>query len=234
MLPTTTQSQASKELATTSWGTENVSSKDLVIPKISLAQASSNVAKEGQARAGELIHSQTKQLLAAKGEKFAVLPILIIAQWVITTPKPSGGGYPDFIRNEPLTPENDSSEWKIEDFENGQPVVRNKKLTFLVLPVSDIAGFPYFIDFTGTNKNGGKALSTIMQENRFKGRPAAARVVELSTILRQYKNNSWFIVNATPGRDASEEELVRCRKWYDVFSRERMTAAESSEDNGID
>lgn len=231
MLPTTTEQGKGVAVPTGAWGAENTSSKDLVVPRIGLAQASSNVCKEGLARPGELIHSQTKVALAAKGAKLELLPILIVGYWEVTTPKPAGGGFPEFIRKEELTPQNDSTEWRIDDFEEGRPVVRNKILSFLTLPVSDTAGFPYFVDFKGTNKNGGKLLSTIIQENRWKDLPACARVVELSTTLRQYKGNSWFVVNVTPGRAATEAEMAACRKWYDVFHTARITAAEDSDDD---
>lgn len=233
MLPTTTESGEGKALSTQgAWGTEGTSSKDLVIPRIGLAQASSNVCKEGLARPGELIHSLTKSPLAAKGAKLEILPILCVGSWVITEPKPMDGSFAKFIRKEELTPENDSTEWKVDDFEGGQPVVRNKVLSFLSLLVSEIQGFPFFVDFQGTNKNGGKLISTIIQENSFKGLPAPARVVELSTALKTYKNNSWFVVNAQPGRSSTEAELAHCKKWYDIFCKARIRAAED-EDNGI-
>lgn len=232
MLPTTTE----RDTALTTqgaWGSEGTSSKDLVIPKIQIAQANSNACKEGTARPGDLYHSLTKEILLSKGEKLAFLPILSIGSWIITTPKPPGGGFPDFIRKEPLTPENDSDLWKIEDFEDNRPVVRNKCLTYLVLLASRVDGFPFFIDFQNTNKNAGKNLSTIIQENKFKGQPAPARVVELSSALKNFKGNSWFIMNVAPTRETTVEELAKCKKWYDLFSQVKFKEAESDEDNGI-
>jgi hypothetical protein len=234
MLPTTTESGEGKALTTQgAWGTEGTSSKDLVIPRIGLAQASSNVCKEGLARPGELIHSLTKSPLAAKGAKLEVLPILCVGSWVISEPKPMDGSFAKFIRKEELTAENNSDQWKIDDFENGQPVVRNKVLSFLTLLVSDVGGFPFFIDFQGTNKNGGKLLSTIIQENSFKGLPAPARVVELSTALKTYRTNSWFVVNVQPGRNATDAEIAQCKKWYDIFCKARITAETQEADQEV-
>jgi hypothetical protein len=235
MLPTTTTTHG-KEIANVSsgsWGSEGTSSKDLVIPKIQLAQASSNICKEGNAKPGELIHSLTKEVLLSKGQKLQILPILSIGSWVVTTPKPAGGGYPDFIRNEPLTEINDSDNWKIESFEDNRPVVFNKRLTFLVLLVSRTDAFPFFMDFQATNKNGGKILSTVIQENKFQNLPAPARVVELSTSLKSFKGNSWFVIGVAPMRKATEAELAACKKWYDLFSKVNFKTEEEEEDNGI-
>jgi hypothetical protein len=235
MLPSTTEHDQSKALTTPAagaWGSENLSSKDLVVPRIALAQASSNVVKEGTARPGQLIHSMTKQPLAEKGAKLEILPILCVGFWNITGPKPQQG-FAEFIRREDLTRENDSDQWKIEDFESGQPIVRNKVLSYLCLLASDIGAFPYFIDFQGTNKNGGKLLSTIIQENSFKGLPAPARVVELSTALKTYKSNSWFVVNVQPSRQATEAELNACRKWYDVFNKAKITASSEESESEV-
>jgi hypothetical protein len=235
MLPAKTSEQ-NKDLTTDSaWGSENASSKDLVIPKIQIAQANSKVCKEGFCRPGDLFHSLTKEILAAKGGKIEILPILCIGTWVITTPKPIGGGFPEFIRKEPLTPQNDSELWKIEDFEDGKPVVRNKCLTYLTLLVKDIKGFPFFIDFQNTNKGGGKLLSTIIQENKFKGHPAPHRVVELSSTEKSYKQNSWFIISVAPTREVKKDELAQAKKWYDIFSKAQVTAhmEAEEEDNGV-
>lgn len=225
--------QRDTELVTSAWGTENTSSKDLVIPKIQIAQANSNACKEGNARPGDLVHSLTKEVLASKGQKLAILPILSIATWIITTPKPPGGGFPTFIGKQVLTPENDSDAWKVDCFENNEPAVRNKCLTYLVLLLERKNGFPFFIDFQNTNKAAGKNLSTIIQENKFQNLPAPARVVEMSTTLKNYKSNSWFVVNVAPQRQSSADEIALCKKWYDLFSTVQFKEAEEEEDNGI-
>lgn len=234
MLPTTTERSTAIAKPHDAWGTEGTSSKDLVIPKIQIAQANSNACKEGNARPGDLVHSLTKEVLVSKGTKLELLPILSVASWIITTPKPPGGGFPTFIRKEPLTQDNDSDIWRIEDFEDNTPVVRNKCLTYLVLLVDRKTGFPFFIDFQNTNKAGGKNLSTIIQENKFRGEPAPSRVVEMSTTLKNYKGNSWFIMNVAPTREATEDELVQCKKWYDLFSKVQFKEAEEDGDNGIE
>lgn len=211
------------------WGSEGTSSKDLVIPKIQLVQASSNTCKEGTARPGDLIHSLTKEALAPKGKKLEILPILCVGSWTVTSPKPMHGGFPDFIRKEPLTTANDSDEWKVEKFEGDKAVVWHKSLTYLSLLTSRADGFPFFIDFAATNKSAGKLISTIIQENKFLGQPAPSRAVEISTRLKSFGGNSWFVMDVAPSRLASAEELAACKKWYDLFAKVQFKEAEPEE-----
>lgn len=232
MLPATSE-QSKAVVNPNVWGSEGMSTKDLVIPKIQIAQAVSNACKEGMARPGEIIHSSSNEVLAAKGHKLQILPILCVGSWVVSKLIP--GGQPEFMRREKLTFSNDSDDWKLESFEDGIPVVWNKCLSFLVLPLSRVTGFPFFVDFQKTNRNGGKILSTIIQENSMAGMPAPGRVVELSTAMRSYKNNSWFVFQVAASRKSTIDELVQCKKWYDLFSKSQIkeAAPEVEEDNGI-
>lgn len=229
-----TTSEPTKSLVNPqAWGGENASRKDFVLPKIVIAQASSDVCKEGSAHPGEIIHSQTKEVLAKKGEKLALLPIAVGGRWQVTTPKPVGGGFADFIRVEPLTQANDSDRWQIDGFDtDGKPIVHHKVLSFLVLPVTKIAGFPFFMEFRSGNKDAAKLISTIMQENNFQGRPAPARVIELSTRLKQYKSNSWFVTSVTVSRNASDDEIAKCRYWYDLFVGAQLKDASDANEEG--
>ncbi len=209
------------------WGTEGLSSKDLVLHKIQIAQAMSDACKEGIARPGDIIHSATKAVLAGKGEKIEVLPILCFGSWIVST----AGMQPKFMRKEPLTVD-PGDDWKLETFDDdGTAIVKQKCLTFLVLPVNNVSGFPLYLDFQKTNKNGGKLLSTIMQENAFKGLPGPARVIELSTILRSFNNNTWSVYNLAPSRAATEEELTQCKTWFERFKANSLK--EEEKDNGI-
>lgn len=215
------------------WGNEGTSSKDLVIPRIKICQALSKAVAEGNARPGDIIHGQTNELLAAKGGKLELLPILCLGFWAVHKVIP--GGQPEFMRQEPLLEENDSDNWLQDMFENNQPVQWRKTLSFLCLLVGNIKGFPIFVDFTKTNKNSGKILSTIMQENGFADKPGCSRVVELSTSTRTYKNNSWFVYGINPKRDASEEEMNACYKWYTIFQAKQMQTQlnVNDEDGGV-
>lgn len=233
MLPTTTESNKSV-LSNPVWGTEGVSSKDLVIANINIAQATSDMCKEGSAKPGEIVHSQGKKVLAAKGASIEILPILCLPSWLVSRILPGGPNQKqrlEFLRKEILTPENDSDQWKREEFENSEPIVKDKCLSFLVLFPSELNSFPLFMDFKKTNRNGGKLLSTIIQENGFKGLPAPARVVEVSTTLKSYQGNTWFAYQLKAGRAATGEELTACKKWFDIFQAKAATVVEFTQDD---
>lgn len=209
------------------WGTEDASAKDLIVPRLQLAQATSDVVKNGSGRPGEIIHGQTQNVLAKKGETIELLPILVVASWVVS--EPVVGAQPKFIRIEELTPANDSDNWKVEGYENGKPVLKQKRLSVLVLPVNGLDGFPFFIDFQKTNRKPGQVLSTIIQENRFRNLPAPARVVAVGTQLKTREQNSWFIYTVTVKRDSTAAELAAARKWYDVFASKAKAVAMAEE-----
>lgn len=204
------------------WGHESESTTDILIPAIKAAQSSSNGCKEGVWLPGQLVHTTTKEVLAEKGKPLEVLPILCVKSWEITSPKPMGGGFAKFIRNEPITSANDSDKWNLEKFEDQNPVIWHKVLTFLVLPVSRMQSFPFYMHFKASDKNGGKMLSTIMAENRLKSRPGPGRVVSLTTTLKTYNTNSWFVVNVSPVRDSTDSEIATCKRWFDLFHKAKF------------
>jgi hypothetical protein len=154
--------------------------------------------------------------MADKGKFIDLLPILTVGSWIVS--EPIVGAQPKFLRIEALTAQNDAESWKVESYENGKPVLKQKRLSVLVLPVGGLDGFPFFIDFSKTNRMPGQILSTIIQENRFRNLPAPARVVSVGTTLKTREQNSWFVYTVTVKRDATNEELVASKKWYDVFA----------------
>lgn len=205
------------------WGAEGASSKDLVVPRLQLVQATSDICKDGGARPGEIVNGQTKNIMAKKGESIDLLPILIVGSWVVS--EPIVGARPKFLRMEALTPENDSIDWRSEAYENGRPVLRQKRLSVLSLPVNTLEGFPFWVDFQNTGRAAGQILSTIIQENKRQGRPAPARVISLGTTLKTREQNSWFVPTVTLSRDATEVELTAAYSWYQAFASKASEAA---------
>ena len=204
------------------WGCEDASAKDLVVPRLQLVQATSDICKNGGARPGEIVNGQTSQILAPKGAFLDLLPILTVGSWVVS--EPVVGAQPKFIRMEAVTPQNDSDNWKVESYENGKPVLKQKRLSVLVLSLASLDGFPFFIDFQKTNRKPGQILSTIIQENKFKNLPAPARVVSVSSALKTREQNSWFVYTVAVKRDATADELAACKRWYDIFASKAKDA----------
>jgi len=210
------------------WGAEEARPSDLVIPRLALAQAMSNPCKEGNAKPGEILHSQTNACVVPKGQELEILPILTVMSWVVSELVP-GKPQPQFVRIEGINPSNDRDDWRFEKVEQGKNLLYQKRLSALVLPVNALDGFPYFVDFQKTSRKPGQVLSTIIQENAFRNRPACSRVVALGTQMKTKESNSWFIFTVAPKREATAEEIAVCRKWYDVFAKKAGEAAAQQE-----
>jgi hypothetical protein len=215
-----------------SWGDDGTSSRDLTLSRITVAQGLSQSVKDGVAKIGDIFHTGERRVMANPGKIIEVLPIICIGWWFVHELPPRGKSQGKFLRKEPLTAANDSENWKQDVFEDTEPRVRTKCLSFLVLPVDNLNGFPVLVDFQRSNRKPGMALSTVMQENKLARRPPPARVVGLSASKQSNDGNDWFVFNVQPGRDATVAELTACKRWFDIFSDKKIQAANAPDQSG--
>lgn len=73
-------------------GLEDVDTKDIEIPRITLMQALSPQVADGTFKAGDLVQSVTSELLAPAGEPLSIIPVKRFKTWIMWRSRDAGKG----------------------------------------------------------------------------------------------------------------------------------------------
>lgn len=194
------------------WGSENVASSDLIIPKILATQGLSKLVSEGKATVGEIRDSLNGEKLGDKSTPVDIIAFSSFRTWVIFEKR---NGKDEYVKTERITPENEG--WAINEVVNGVEVRRDKCLNFYVLLPSEIESgmaFPYLVSLRRYGMQAGKKLSTFAAKLKAFNKPIAAKVFKLGVVKQENDKGVFFVFDVTAGRDSSAAELAEAHKWY--------------------
>lgn len=228
-LSKTQTGQITKSDMPDSWGAESILPGDIVIPRIRQLHSISKAVNVGSGKPGQLVHSLTGELLCDKDKVLEIIPIKCIPMWVIN--KRDGNKW-KFYKQMIRTVQNDNLPY--EGFEGKLPVQRIKQLTFLVMLVNKIDGFPFFLDFSKSGFKAGKNLCQFIAENSKNNKSAADRVIGLSSHLQSNAENSWYSYEVKPVRLTKPQELAACFEWYSMYNNSNAMVAASEETIPVD
>ncbi len=118
-----------------------VSSTDIVLPRLLLMQSTSEFVGEGQAKLGDLVNSQTKEVIGGITQSIDIIPLKKIEKIFVydATSQPQ-----KFLKVIDATPKNLALPY--EDVEDGMMVKRFRAFTFRILLRGDMAAnvaYPY-------------------------------------------------------------------------------------------
>ena len=155
---------------------------DIVIPKIWLIQAMSELRKAKKADEGDYVDSRSEDILLASDEEDA-LPIIVIKtfkRWQTFKMVKDGKDVKKvFLKSEVMTMEN--ADLKYQETLEGEDLVRRQVISCYVLLGSDAqAGIfkPYIVDFASTSKGAGRDLvSDIKVLNTDKKNPKTGKLI---------------------------------------------------------
>lgn len=197
-----------------SWGAEDTSAADLIIPKILIMQGQSDFVNDDkiQARQGEIRDSLEGKLLAKIGESIRFIPFFFYNTWVEFTEKEKKFVFSGMhVRDRT----NEDLEWEWVD--NGVNKKRAKAINCYVLlenELEDGVYLPYLLSFRNTSFKEGKKLVTLVEKlKQFKLSPAH-RVFELSTTKVTNEKGTWFGPEVTQVAETSEGHLFQAYQWY--------------------
>lgn len=223
------------------WGTENVDAKDVIIPRIHLAQKMTECIGENGIAPGVYYNGQTQEVMGK--EKIEVIPIYSFKNWIIE--KKQGDRYV-YDRTEAYDPGDANKEWDFE--ENGEIKRRNETLNFFFISPEDLkkakaeeekleAGeepdtftevLPYLMSFRRTAYRCGKEISMHMLLMKRRRAPAAAFVIELGQKAEKNDNGTFYVPTFKKGRRTTAEELEICKAWYDQVCTQKVKVQEET------
>jgi hypothetical protein len=217
----------SKELANTKgtelaqpsmadWGLPQVSSKDIIIPKILCMQGLSELVVDEKAKMGDFVDSMTSEILGNYAKKpVAFIPFHLEKIWIISK-KTQGSGDFDFDSIVPVTSENEGLRYN--EVVDGVEYKREYTMNFYVLRPDDMS-LPYIISFKGMSSKSGRILATQMYvRNAAAGLVPPAMIMELSGTKDKNDKGTFITLNTKPVGESNPEQIAKAFEWYKTVS----------------
>lgn len=198
-----------------SQGQEQLSSKDVVIPRIQVMQAVSEKVKEGEAKYGEIRDSVTFELLGGFDKPLKFTPFHLQRVWVVNEVSGKNRTYVETVpvESDPSNPKfND--DWKFKEEINPLTTIeRTRVMNFYVL--LEGRNLPHLLAFKGAGSRAGKQLATQMYMlNKEKALSPAAYQMLLVPKKQSGKSGEFVGVEVKVGRGSTQEEVEKAYGWY--------------------
>ena len=193
------------------WGVSQVSSQDIVIPKILCMQGLSQLVIDEKAKMGDLVDSMSEEIIGNCVKKpvqfipFHLAKIFIVSKW-----NEAAKDY-EFDHIEDVTPANEATPYETRI---GGDLFKNEYcMNFYVLRPEDTS-LPYIISFKGTARKNGKVLATQMYiRNAQAGKIPPAYVMELAGTKESNAKGHFYVVNSKQARESTPEEQAIAFNW---------------------
>jgi len=205
-----------------SWGTEESSSEDIIIPKILLMHGQSELVLKGDKSQGELIRSTDEVSLAKKGETVRVIPFYMKKTWRISE---IVGQQAEWRGEEPWTPENTDLPWEyemVDEKKNTKKMRRDKAYNFYCVLSEDAKkGFamPVRLQFTRTSRRAGNLIADYFAQCKALRQPPATLAWDIGSEFINGEKQKYFVFTAKQAEKTTSEEIRVCRQWWDIVTK---------------
>jgi hypothetical protein len=197
------------ELADVFGTANNVSSNDIIIPKLMCMQGLSQLVMDGKARFGEFVDSTTEEVVGNIDTGIELIPFMMEKLWYLS--ERVGDDY-EFKGIEPVTPANENSPY--EFMLDGKAMKRQMVRNFYFLNPNDMA-LPCIVSFKGMSTRAGKQLATLMYlKNPSEGKQPPAYHVIISGEKTKNDKGTFAVLKVSKGNPSAVEEQMEAAKWY--------------------
>lgn len=210
------------------WQNDEVSSNDIIIPRILAMQGLSQFVTEGKARFGDFVNSLSEEVLGGIGKPITFIPFYV--QKLLKVSKEVSGKF-ELLRWEPLTPLNENLEW--EDIEGNFKIRREHVYNcFSIIPGQIL---PVLISLKGKSKKAGKKVITQMYAINMSAKKIAPCSTVMSLSGKSDKNDkgTFVVMDVSNIGDATKDQIAECAKWISIVkSGGAKVATEEEESEG--
>jgi len=223
------------------WGTKEVTSNDLIIPKILLMQGLSVMVTEGKAQLGDFRDSLTGKLVGRyDNAPFEVIPFMCNEVFSIQKKDAQSGQFvyshtEPIVKNPQRADFNDNAPWEDKVMLDGTltDIKRIRRYDFLVLLKSDLdsgeAVMPYLLSFKSTSVKEGKKLFNMMYvRNKAAGLLPASYMFSIAG--RKEKNDKGIFIVPTV-EQTTRTSPAHVKAAFDWFKRLSTTAFVAHEED---
>ena len=224
MKPTSNLSLELTEELLGSWGAEEATAEDIIIPKMLLMHGQSERVLQGEKGQGDLVRSTDWETLAKRNDTVAVIPFTMTKTWRVSE---MVDGKPQWRREETYDATKGDLPW---DFtENGKPMRRDKALNFYVLPVAEAelpTAFPMKLQFLRTSFKAGKVLADHFAKCKMLNKPPAVLSFEIGSEFVNGDKQKYFVFTAKTGKPTNIVQISACKRWYDLMKTQNHAIKE--------
>lgn len=207
----------------------NVTSNDILIPKILVMQMMSKKVIADEAKFGEFRDSLENNLLGSLKEPLEFIPIHMEKIWVEYEQVP-GQQQKKYKRTIPIVSDPGSPQYNDDlRYDDGNGLSRDRVMNFYVLlpKEMELGGIPYIISFRRMSLRAGKALATQMYVKNLSARKDPWAVACLLGGDKTSNDKGTFAtLSVKPLRQAELNEKELAKEWY-----QRITGGQVRVDN---
>lgn len=211
---TTTAMQAYTQADLADWGAPQIDAKDIVIPRINLAQQMSELVIAGKAKMGEYYDSSSMTVLGGLGKPLDVIPFMLDQVWVIQ--KRVGKKF-EYEKTEAVTPSNKDLPWEFVE----EGVEKKRVYTRNFFCIVEGVTLPCIVSFQSSSAKAGKELATIMfAENKLNNLPPSAYHVNIDSKMVSNDDGTYAVKTIVKGKQSTREEVAKTLEWFKTFKTE--------------
>ena len=194
------------------WGDVVVESKDLLLPKILLLQAISEVVKQREGRDGDYYNTLLGEVCSNDKGEISILPFYCRQSY--TVEKWNGKKF-EFLRSDPHEV-GEVRQYEVEDSTGRYKYLHNYEF-FCML---ENGGTPASVTFRSTSHKAGQQLFNLMYvQNYEKGRTPAHNWITLGRREQTNDMGTFWVMDIGMGRESVVEEVKECLKWITVIKK---------------
>ena len=192
------------------WGKQELTSQDIIIPRLLVMQGMSEMVTDGKAKFGDVVENLNGEVLAGLESGIEILPFKLekIYKYI--------GADGKVLSSEPITPENENAGFECEV--DGMAAKRFRTFQFYVLLPSELevgGALPYMVEFKSTGLRAGKKMVTQMfAKNSAIGLTPAGKTFMLTVDKVSNDKGTYAVPDVSVCRDSQESEVSEAHVWF--------------------
>ncbi len=234
-----------------SWGAEESSSEDIILPLVLLMHGQSKPVLAGDAAVGQILRSTDGKVLAKRNETFKIIPFLMTKTFRYSLVEiVKGERKKSWIGTIPWNAANTDTPFQVElqgsqameMFPNSRKAKEldpKRKYEFDADQTFNFLGIladeemhaeypmPMSLSFTRTSKRSGKKIADHFAQCKALSKPPASLVWEIGSELVTGGDNDYMVFTAKQSALTTIDQMRNCKKWFDLVN---MNASRFKED----
>lgn len=223
------------------WGKQELTAKDIVIPKIFAMQGLSKPVTNGEAKMGEFRDSNGI-LLGGLDKPIEFIPFYRTVEWVIFR---KNGDVFKFQRIEAITPQNENNQMEITDDDGNEEKWYRTTNYFCLLPheMEDGGALPYLLSFRSTSARAGSQIATTMYIKNIKPRALpperqheatpASTVMKLVGEKVTNDKGTFIVMKAQEVRLSTPQQVAEAFAWVQTIQKGAVKVDHSDLENEV-
>jgi hypothetical protein len=222
---TTTELAVYNEADLQAWGSNELSSKDIIIPALILCQQMSDfVTKEKIAKQGDYVDSVTHENFGNVLKD--LIPFQMEKSWTIQLWNAKKSKY-EYAYTEKMTPETENLPYEFETAEGKFRRVYTYR--FYVLMPGKL--LPYTIKFKSSSREAGKNLATEMfVKNLMKKLPPPAYKIDIVSKEESNDDGVYAVSTIRMGERSTHEQVMDAFNWMKTLQSNKSVVVDDSKD----